>query len=205
MLLGAVLGIITGLAIVLAVTLFVDFDSDEAGSADSASAPTTTVAVQGTAGQGVGQGQGAGNGQGGGPPPGRGPASRQDGEEGDPLSFGTASAEVLDAFATGGCVACHTIKGVGGAAATIGPGLSRLGAVGGIRVAGLSAAEYVEQSIRDPAAFVRPNCPTGPCLPGIMPTTYGETLTAEQIATIVGYLATLGTAAEAEVLTAPTG
>jgi hypothetical protein len=216
LLLGAVVGAIAGLAIALAVILLVDFGNDEVGSTDSASAPTTTVAVQGTAGPGAGQGQaagqgqggggpgqGAGNGQGGGPPPGAGPGSHQDGEQGDPLSFGTASQDVLDAFTAGGCVACHTIKGVGGGAASIGPGLSRVGEVGGIRVPGMSAEAYIEQSILDPGAFVRPNCPNGPCPEGIMPQTYAETLTADQISTIVGYLAALGTAAEPDVLTAP--
>jgi hypothetical protein len=102
-------------------------------------------------------------------------------------------------------VACHTIKGVGGGAARIGPGLSRLGEVGDRRVAGLSAAAYIEQSIRDPGAFVRPNCPTGPCPEGVMPQTYAETLTADQISTIVNYLSVLGTAAEADVLIQPSG
>ncbi len=176
--------------------------------------PATTAVVQpaagqaagagGASGQGSGNGQGGGNGQGLGPPEGRGPGSHG-GELADPTSQGIADPEVLDTFSSAGCVACHTIKGVGGGAANIGPGLSRLGEVGSLRRPGLSAATYIEESIIDPGAFVRPNCPNGPCPEGVMPQTYGETLTADQISTIVNYLVALGTAAEAEVLNAPTG
>jgi hypothetical protein len=66
----------------------------------------------------------------------------------------------------------------------------------------MSAEAYIEESIIDPGAFVRPNCPNGPCPAGVMPQTYGETLTDSQISTIVSYLAALGTAGEADVLTA---
>jgi hypothetical protein len=213
-LLGVIVGAILGIGIVMAAALLVDFGAtEESIVTGSASTTTTVAAAPGSKGAGAGQGpglgrsgggQGQGNGRGGGPPEGRGPESHLEDDLGDPLNYGTASPEVLDAFAVGGCVACHTIKGVGGGAANLGPGLSRLGEVGGRRVAGLSAAAYIEQSVLDPTAFVRPDCPTGPCLE-IMPTTYGETLTADQIATIVGYLAVLGTAAEADVLTAPSG
>ncbi|MCP4305751.1 MAG: hypothetical protein GY788_12945, partial [bacterium] len=56
------------------------------------------------------------------------------------------------------------------------------------------------ESIVDPDAFVRTNCPDGPCTAGLMPPTFGETLTTDEISTIVNYLAALGTAVEADVL-----
>ena len=47
---------------------------------------------------------------------------------------------------------------------------------------------------------MRPTCPDGPCIEGLMPQTLGETLTTDEISTIVNYLAALGTATEAGVL-----
>lgn len=135
----------------------------------------------------------------GGPPEGRGPGAAG----GNPLAYGTAEQAVLDAFEDGGCVACHSVKGVGGENANIGPPLMRTGAIAAERRPGPSPEAYIEESILDPNAFIMPNCPTGPCPSGVMPQTYGETLSSNQIATIVGYLAALGTPAESTVLTAP--
>lgn len=133
---------------------------------------------------------------GGGPPPGRGPGSAG----ANSMAFGTASATVLEAFDAGGCVACHSIKGVGGDGATVGPPLFRTGAIAADRRPGPSVEAYIEESITDPDAFIMPNCPTGPCPSGVMPQTFAESLTADQIQTIVDYLSLLGTASEAEVL-----
>ena len=215
LLLGIILGTVVGFAFVLPIGLLVELRGAEtetttAPSAESAAPAAANggaaVAQESSTGrgggppEGRGPGSGGGRGAGGGPPAGRGPGSQIDGDRGDPLSEGIASAEVLDAFAAGGCVACHAIKGVGGEGATAGPGLSRLGDVGELRRAGMSTVDYIQESVIDPDAFVRPNCPTGACPSGVMPQTYGETLSESQIATIVEYLAALGTAAEADVL-----
>ncbi len=218
LLLGVVVGVIAALAIVIPVSLLPIFGNDDSDSSSSQSAatPATTTVVQaagqgqgngnGGAGQGQGQGNGGagnggggnGSGQGNGNGPGNG--AGQANELGDPLLQGVASDEVLAAFDNGGCVACHNIKGVGGGAANLGPGLSRVGFIAAERRPGYEPLDYIEESIRDPGAFVRTNCPTGPCIEGLMPQTYSETLTAADISTIVNYLAALGTAAEADVL-----
>lgn len=121
----------------------------------------------------------------------------------EPLSYGNAGTEVVDAFNAGGCVVCHSIKGVGGGNATIGPPLFRTGFLAADRRPGATPEAYIEESIRNPNAWIVPNCPTGPCPESVMPQAYSETLTDDQIGTIVGYLAALGTDAESSVLPAP--
>lgn len=141
---------------------------------------------------------------GGGPPAGRGPGSaRQVEVTSNPTSAGVADPVVIDAFAAGGCEACHSIKGVGGGGANIGPPLFRTGAIAADRRPGSSAEAYIEQSILDPDAFIMPNCPTGPCPSGVMPQTFEQALSTDQIATIVEYLSALGTDAESDFITAP--
>jgi mono/diheme cytochrome c family protein len=68
-----------------------------------------------------------------------------------PTAGSSTSAAVL--FRSKGCSGCHTIVGVaetGGA----GPDLTHLARVAGQRVEGLSAVDYVRQSIRQPGAYV---------------------------------------------------
>lgn len=220
------LGVVFGLVIALAITvplallpIFGDDDSESSSTQSDATPATTTVAQAAGGGNGGGNGNGAGgngnggvgngNGNGGGgngsgPGSGNGPGNG----EGqvhleDPLSQGVASEEVAATFASGGCVACHNIKGIGGGAARLGPGLSQAGFIASERRPGYEALDYLEESILNPGAFVRTNCPDGPCIDGLMPQTYSETLTSDEISTIVNYLAALGTAAEADVLFAP--
>lgn len=183
LLLGSVFGGVVGLVAVFAISLLPTFN-DETGttpvSPDTAAATDTSIPST--------------NDRRGGPPEGRGPANV------DPLTFGTADQDVLDAFAAGGCVACHAIKGVGGQGAIVGPFLFQTGALAATRRPGASAAAYIEESIRNPDAFIMPNCPNGACPSGVMPKTLGDTLSDEQISTIVSYLAALGTDAETGVL-----
>jgi len=106
-------------------------------------------------------------------------------------------------FDSAGCVACHAIKGVGGAGSTVGPHLYMTEAMAATRRPGDSAEAYIRESILDPNAFIMPNCPTGACPSGVMPQTFADTLSPEDLDTIVSYLAALGTSAEAEVLNQP--
>jgi mono/diheme cytochrome c family protein len=198
-LLGFIVGAITSFFLVLVGSLLPWLDED--GTATSIPTTAATAAVSDSTPPATQQAGPTGSGRGrGGPPEGRGPGSQGNV---DPLGFGVAGQEVLDAFADGGCVACHSIKGVGGEAATVGPHLFRLGVIAADRRPGDSVAAYIEESILDPDAFIMPNCPTGPCPSGVMPQTYGDTLSAEDLATIVDYLAVLGTPAEAALLTQP--
>ncbi len=101
-----------------------------------------------------------------------------------------AGVDAVSILSNAGCVSCHAI-GALGEAHKVGPDLSGIGAVAGDRVPGLSAADYLRQSILMPAAFVTPNCPNGPCLANIMPADYALRLSAAQVETVVQYLLTL--------------
>ena len=77
-----------------------------------------------------------------------------------------------------GCAACHTVDGV--SAGQVGPNLTKVYADKG--------RDYVHQSIVEPNAVLAPECPIGPCAPGMMPQTYGDQLTPEQIDDIIAFL-----------------
>ncbi|MCC6629890.1 MAG: cytochrome c [Chloroflexi bacterium] len=83
-------------------------------------------------------------------------------------------------FAAQGCSGCHTIKGQGGA---VGPNLSTEGTTAATRKPGTSAKDYITESIVNPGAFVVPGYTAG-----VMPGTYGQTLTKDQIEQLVDYL-----------------
>jgi mono/diheme cytochrome c family protein len=105
-------------------------------------------------------------------------------QEADPLLSGRT------VFVQAGCVACHTIEGV--AVGVVGPELTNIATVAAERVDGQSAEEYIRESILDPAAFISPDCPTGPCAdPTVMPLTFSETLTEEQFENLILYLLSL--------------
>jgi mono/diheme cytochrome c family protein len=86
-----------------------------------------------------------------------------------------------------GCGACHQLNSIG-LEGEIGPDLSNAAEWAGERVEGLSAAEYIRQSILEPDAFIAPECPEEPCRDGIMPDNYAQRLTEEQIDAIVNFL-----------------
>ncbi|MCB0044374.1 MAG: c-type cytochrome [Caldilineaceae bacterium] len=105
---------------------------------------------------------------------------------------------LLTAFATGGCSACHVIPGIPGAVGAIGPDLSEIGVTAAQRItdaaytgSATNAHDYLVESIKDPMAYLPPECPGGPCLPGLMPATLADTLSAGQIDLVSGYLAGL--------------
>ncbi|MCP4363554.1 MAG: c-type cytochrome [Chloroflexi bacterium] len=102
-----------------------------------------------------------------------------------PIEGATAEEVILNS----GCGACHAI-GALGEGGKVGPDLSDIGAAAGERIAGLSAADYLRQSILDPNAHLVPDCPNGPCLANIMPRDYTSRLTPEQIETMVTFLLT---------------
>ena len=70
----------------------------------------------------------------------------------------------------GYCSACHT-RGRVDKGGIVGPDLTNLAAVAGTRRPGLSAGEYVVESIERPDAYIHEGCTTRagfPCPPGIM-------------------------------------
>ena len=89
-----------------------------------------------------------------------------------------------------GCGACHAIGPIG-EGRKVGPDLSAIGYEATERIPGISAADYLRQSIVDPNYALAPTCPNGPCLPNIMPKDYGQRLTPAQVELMVDYLLAL--------------
>lgn len=87
-------------------------------------------------------------------------------------------------FLQAGCTACHTISGI--SSGNVGPVLDGLASLAGSRVSGLTAQEYVRQSIEDPSAFVVEGFTDG-----IMPPNFAEVLSEDQINDLVAFLLTL--------------
>lgn len=86
----------------------------------------------------------------------------------------TASVDGAEVFATEGCTGCHTLADAG-STATTGPDLDAA-------LKGKDEA-FIKQSIVDPGAFVEKGYP-----PNVMPTSYGTSLSPEQLDALVSYL-----------------
>lgn len=89
-------------------------------------------------------------------------------------------------FETGGasgvaCTTCHTTDGT----ELVGPSLQGINDRAGTRVEGLSAEEYLRQSITDPGAYIVEE------YDNTMLPTYGDVLSDENIADLVTYLQSL--------------
>jgi mono/diheme cytochrome c family protein len=80
----------------------------------------------------------------------------------------------------GGCVGCHT-AGFGGGAT--GPNLSHIGTEGATKKPGMDAEAFIRESIVQPGAYVEAGFPNG-----IMPTTFGQTLTPQELDNLVAFL-----------------
>lgn len=79
------------------------------------------------------------------------------------------------------CVNCHAAEP---GPFALGPAMTGISERAGSRIEGLSAAEYLHQSIVQPDAY------TVPGFRPVMPSTYGEHLTEQEIADIIAYLMT---------------
>lgn len=109
----------------------------------------------------------------------------------EPASSGDAVARgealykntTIGAASAPGCVTCHSLdEGV----TLVGPSHAGIGTAAASRVAGLSAEEFLEQSIVEPDAHVTENFS-----PGVMYQNYGTDLTDQEIADLVAFLASL--------------
>lgn len=85
------------------------------------------------------------------------------------------------------CGACHTLEGI--TSGVVGPDLTRIGTVAGTRIDGLTAEDYIRESILDPNAFISPDCPTGPCAePSVMIANFSELISEEELDSLVVFL-----------------
>ena len=83
--------------------------------------------------------------------------------------------------AAGGCIACHTIEGI--SAGTLGPDLTHIGTVASSRIPEVSAGDYLDESMRDPGAFVVEGY-----LDKLMPTDFEARLKDQGIEALVQFL-----------------
>jgi len=83
-----------------------------------------------------------------------------------------------------GCASCHE-GSLFNLFRPVGPPLNEAGLVGRKRVPGMSAEDYLRQSITDPGAYLVPGYPDS------MPRGVAGELSAEDLAALVAYLASL--------------
>jgi cytochrome c oxidase subunit IV len=84
---------------------------------------------------------------------------------------------------TGGCAACHAIEGI--STGMVGPDLTHIGTDAADRKPGMSAHDYIEESIVDPEAFIS-DVPRA--MPGIMTRALVDHLTDEEVEALVEFL-----------------
>lgn len=84
---------------------------------------------------------------------------------------------------TPGCKTCHSLEPD---IVIVGPSMAGIASRAGDMVSGLSAEDYLRQSILEPDAYIVEGYPTS-----IMPNVWNEKLTEEQVDSLVGYLLTL--------------
>jgi cytochrome c2 len=96
---------------------------------------------------------------------------------------GVRGQEVFGQVAAPACTTCHALDA---GVILVGPSLAGVGARAGAQVEGLSAEEYLAQSIREPDAFLVEGYGSG-----LMTSTYGAQFTDQQVADLVAYMMTL--------------
>ncbi len=120
----------------------------------------------------------------------------------------TKPEDIVVAFQSGGCGACHVIPGIPNAQGLIGPDLSHAGVLAEERIQAMdyigeaeSPEDYLREAITDPDVYIPLDCPSGPCQPGQMPATLADLLSKQQVNIIVEYLTSLpdGAAAMGDV------
>jgi ferredoxin/cytochrome c551/c552 len=101
----------------------------------------------------------------------------------DERNVDAEAGEAVFSSSRAGCTVCHSVEP---GEVRVGPSLAGLAARARERVAGMSAEDYIRQSILDPDAYVVVDF-----RPGQMLDEYDETLTAEELEGLVAYLLTL--------------
>lgn len=86
-------------------------------------------------------------------------------------------------FVSTGCGGCHTIQGI--SSGEVGPNLTQIAQVAATRKDGVSAEDYIHESIVSPNAFVVEGYQ-----PNIMPQTYGQQFSSGELNDLIAYLLT---------------
>jgi len=95
----------------------------------------------------------------------------------DPIAHG----EQL--FTSSGCGGCHAIEGT--SSGEVGPNLTQIAQVAATRKDGVSAEDYIRESILNPNAFVVEGFQ-----PNLMPQNYGQQLSSRDLGDLLDYLLT---------------
>lgn len=82
-----------------------------------------------------------------------------------------------------GCSTCHSLEA---GVTIVGPTMAGIGTTAASRISGMSAEDYLRESIIDPDAYLVEGFPAG-----TMPQVWEDVLTEEQVNDLVTYLATL--------------
>ncbi len=102
-------------------------------------------------------------------------------ESADPAS----GKQLFNTFQPAAGIACSTCHRVDSEERLVGPGLLNVGQRAATRVPGLSAVEYLHQSIVSPGAYVVEG------YAGLMPKNWGQVFSENQINDLIAYLLTL--------------
>lgn len=109
-----------------------------------------------------------------------------------PAANVSAPSDIADLMISQGCGGCHTIQGVSGMAGAIGPELTHIGSVAAERIAdpnytgeATTPEEYIRESIINPKAYVVDG------FAPVMPETFKDSLSPEQLDALVEFLAGL--------------
>jgi mono/diheme cytochrome c family protein len=114
--------------------------------------------------------------------------TQEEAETGDAEVAGDPAAGQLlfTTFVAQASFACNTCHLPDSESMLIGPGLQHVGERGATRVEGLTAPEYIRQSILEPSAFV-----VDGFVDNLMPKVYGQVFSDEDIDDLIAYLMTL--------------
>ncbi len=100
-----------------------------------------------------------------------------------PLAPGADDGEKVFTARASGCTVCHTVEPGGNG---VGPSLAGVGSIAGSRVEGLTAAQYLRQSIFLPDQYIVQGWPAGQMLP-----IYRDRLSEAELEALIAYLLTL--------------
>jgi mono/diheme cytochrome c family protein len=84
-------------------------------------------------------------------------------------------------FRSNGCIGCHTLGTI--SSGVVGPNLTQIGTVAATRKEGMTAEEYIRESILNPNAFVVDTYPQD-----VMPQNFSEVIPQDQLDDLVAFL-----------------